>query len=267
MKTITMQALALVSLLPGLVQAQADTAVFENTWSGWLTTQEHPAWRIEDFVCFPGCPKAAHDYFGALLDDPANDQLPLDPLIGQTRGFIASWLRARSTPAGLALLDGNSEANDTNLDCHPYDFVRASMNPLPFRMVRDGNTLVINYEEWNRTRTIYLDGRDFPANLEASSLGYSIGRVEDGALVIETRGLVASTYPPVLLNAPGGHSEQLRSTERYTVLPGDTPVLTLELTLDDPGTLTEPYVYYKRWVATPGLELLTDSCADVPGVF
>jgi hypothetical protein len=44
-------------------------------------------------------------------------------------------------------------------------------------------------------------------------------------------------------------------------------MLTLELTLEDPGTLTEPYVYYKRWIATPNIEILTDSCSDRPGVF
>ena len=79
--------------------------------------------------------------------------------------------------------------------------------------------------------------------------------------------MAAPKVPPITINAAGGHSDQLRSIERYTVEQGDTPVLTLELTLEDPGTLTEPYVYTKRWIATPGIELLTDSCTDKPGVF
>jgi hypothetical protein len=209
----------------------------------------------------------SYDHLATLLDNPANDERPFSALVGETRAFITEYLRARSTPAGLALMDGNSEANDTNLDCHPYDFVRAATNPLPFQIVRNGATLTINYEEWNRTRTVYLDGRAFPEPLEATSLGYSIGRFEGDTLIIETRGVIASTYAPITINAPGGHSDQLSGVERYTVTPGDTPVLTLELTLEDPGTLTEPYVYYKRWIATPAIELLTDSCADKPGVF
>lgn len=269
MKTTRPIALALLSvaILPCLAFAQADTAPFEGVWSGWLTTQEHPAWVAEDYSCFVGCPKASYEHLASLLDNPANDARPFNELVGETRAFITDYLRARSTPAGLALMDGNSEANDTNLDCHPYDFVRAATNPLPFAIIRNGDSLTINYEEWNRTRTVYLDGRAFPERLEASSLGYSVGRVEGAALVIETRGLSASTYAPITINAAGGHSDQLRGVERYTVTPGDTPVLTLELTLEDPGTLTEPYVYYKRWIATPDIELLTDSCADKPGVF
>ncbi len=259
--------LVFVLLATSVTASAQDTAAFEGVWSGWLTTQEDPAWQVEDYLCFVGCPKASYEHLTALLDDPANDARPLDELTGETQSFIKDYLRARSTAAGLALMDGNGEANDTNLECHPYDFVRAATNPLPFEIVRTGDTLTISYEEWNRKRTVYLDGRKIPDLLEPSSLGYSVGHVEDGVLVIETRGLVASTYPPITINAPGGHSDQLQATERYTVTPGTTPMLTLELTLDDPGTLTEPYVYYKRWIATPGIAILTDSCSDRPGVF
>jgi hypothetical protein len=267
MKTRMARVLVFSSFLAGGALAQNDTASFEGVWSGWLTTQEHPAWQVEDYLCFVGCPKVSYDHLTTLLDNPANDARPLNELTGETRDFITAYLRARSTPDGIALMDGNSEANDTNLECHPYDFVRAATNPLPFQISRDGDTLMLNYEEWNRVRTVYLDGRAFPEPLEPSSLGYSVGRMENGALVIETRGLAASTYPPITINAAGGHSDQLRGIERYTVEAGATPILTLELTLEDPGTLTAPYVYYKRWIATPEIELLTDSCADKPGVF
>ncbi len=266
-RSVALVLLCCLSPLASLVRAQSDTAAFEGVWSGWLTTQEHEAWQVEDYLCFVGCPKAAYDHLTTLLDNTANDARPLGELTGETHTFITDYLRARSTPAGLALMDGNSEANDTNLECHPYDFVRSATNPLPFEIIRDGAVLTLKYEEWNRTRTVYLDGRAFPATLEPSSLGFSVGRVENGTLVIETRGLVASTYPPITINAAGGHSAQLKGTERYTVTPGETPILTLELTLDDPGTLTEPYVYFKRWIATPDIEILTDSCADRPGVF
>lgn len=249
-------------------QAQDEATAFEGVWSGWLTTQEHPAWQVEDYLCFVGCPKVAYEHLTTLLDNPANDERALGELTGETHAFITAYLRERSTPAGVALMDGNSEANDTNLDCHPYDYVRAATNPLPIEIIRNAdNTLTLNYEEWNRTRTVYLDGRAFPEPLEPSSLGYSVGRFEGGTLVIETRGLLASTYPPITINAAGGHSDQLKGIERYTVTPGETPMLTLELTLEDPGTLTAPYVYYKRWIGTPDIELLTDSCSDKPGVF
>jgi hypothetical protein len=268
-KTITTMFVLQIAttLLPLTSYAQSDTTPFEGVWSGWLTTQEDEAWRVEDYLCFVGCPKAAYDHLASLLDNPTNDERPLNELSGETRTFIVDYLRKNSTPAGLALMDSNNESNDTNLECHPYDFVRAATNPLPMQVSREGDTLVIKYEEWNRTRTVYLDGRPFPPVLDSSSLGYSTGRIDNGQLVIETRGLTASTYAPITINAPGGHSDQLTGVERYTLTAGATPVLTLELTLTDLATLSEPYVYTKRWIATPDIELLTDSCADKPGVF
>lgn len=249
------------------VFAQQDSAPFNGVWSGYLTSQHHEWWQVEDWACFVGCPKVAYEHLTALLDDPANDERPVAELVGQTRGFIDAYLRERSTAAGLALMAGNSEANDTNIACHPYDFVRAATNPLPLQISREGDTLTIRYEEWNRVRSVYMDGREFPATLEPSSLGYSIGHIENDTLVIETRGITASTYAPITINAAGGHSDQLRGTERYTIAAGDPTVLTLELTLEDPGTLSEPYVYFKQWIATPDIELLTDSCEDIPGEF
>ncbi|MGV3592413.1 MAG: hypothetical protein ACO1PZ_12045 [Gammaproteobacteria bacterium] len=245
----------------GCAYAQSDTAPFEGVWSSWLTTQEDTAWQVEDYLCFVGCPKAAYEHLSQLLGDPANDARPLDELSADTRTFITDWLRAHSTPDGLARMEGNAETSDANGDCRPYDFVRAVTNPLPVAIARDGATLTLTYEEGNRTRAVYLGDRAFPDPITASSLGYSLGHVdEDGALVIETRGLAASTYPPITINAAGGHSDQLHSIERYTVTPGDTPILTLELTLEDPVTLTAPYVYFKRWIATPDVELRADSC-------
>jgi hypothetical protein len=242
-------------------QAQRDTTAFEGVWSGWLTTQEDPAWQVEDYLCFVGCPKAAYEHLQALLADPANDKRPLDALSADTRTFITDWLRAHSTPDGLALMNDNAESDDATGECQLHDFVRAATNPLPIAIARNGNTLSLGYEEGGRMRTVFLGDRSFPDPLERSSLGYSIGHIdEDGALVVETRGLVASTYPPITINAIGSHSAELRTVERYSVIPGDTPMLSLELTLEDPVTLTEPYVYIKRWMATPEVELRSDGC-------
>jgi hypothetical protein len=243
--------------------AQGDTAAFEGVWSGWLTTQDDPAWQVEDYLCFTGCPQAAYEHLQALLTDPANDKRPLDALGADTRNFISTWLRAHSTRKGLALIDSNSETTDAGDECQPRDFVRATTNPLPLAITRDGNTLTLKYEEGARTRTVFLGDRSFPKPLAHSSLGFSIGHIDDdGALVIETRGLVASTYPPITINASGGHSDKLHTLERYTIIPGDTPMLALELTLEDTATLTAPYVYVKRWIATPDIELRAEGCAS-----
>jgi hypothetical protein len=43
--------------------------------------------------------------------------------------------------------------------------------------------------------------------------------------------------------------------------------LELELTVEDPVTFTEPYVVTKTWLSTPEVELLQDSCGDLPGIY
>src|SRR5690606_14152770 len=107
------------------VLAQGDTSAFEGIWSGWLTTQDDPAWQVEDYLCFVGCPKASYEHLSELLADPANDARPLDELSADTRTFITDWLRAHSTPEGLALMEGNVETTgDANSECQPHDLVR-----------------------------------------------------------------------------------------------------------------------------------------------
>jgi hypothetical protein len=252
----------LVGLLiaPTLVFAQQQLN-FEGTWSGVFTTQDHEFWNVEDFTCFAGCPPEAYAYLTSLLDDPANDEVPLEQLTGKVRPFMRAALAEILTPEGLELQNAGTPDNDPTLLCHPYGFAREATNPLPLMIRREGENLVIQYEEWSLSRTIYMDGRDHPANLEPTPLGHSIGRYEGSALVVETVGLSPDIYFSFL--SGGGYSDQARGIERYTL--ADNPRrMNLELTIEDPVTLREPYVMTKTWLYTPDLELLTDSCGDVP---
>ena len=62
---------------------------FLGVWSGVFTTQDNPYWQIEDYVCFPGCPDAVRNHLTSLLDDPANDEVPVDGLLGMAWGYAA----------------------------------------------------------------------------------------------------------------------------------------------------------------------------------
>jgi hypothetical protein len=246
--------------LPGFALAQP--SAFEGTWSGVFTTQDHEYWQVEDFSCFAGCPLPAYRYMQGLLDDPANDDRPLEEITGETMRFARRYLEERSTPEGLAQLDMPIPANDPSdrtLACSPYGFVRQSTNPLPLIIRREGEHLVIDYEEWSLSRTIYMDGRGHPDDLVSSPLGYSVGRYEDDDLVVETKGLT----PDFLFIGGGRHSGEAKGTERYS-LDENPRRLQLELTIEDPVMLRGPYVLTKTWLHTPEVELLEDSCEDLP---
>jgi hypothetical protein len=85
-------------------------------------------------------------------------------------------------------------------------------------------------------RTIYLDGRAHPKDLQPTYYGHSIGRWEGDTLAIDTVGFNESFW----LDRGGLPStEQLHTSERIT----RTSLTTLhyDLTVDDPGAYTRPW--------------------------
>lgn len=250
----------------GPARPPVDTAPFApflGTWSGVFTTQDNEFWGLEDWVCFAGCPPEAREHMAALLDDPANDERPVRDLMGESWGFGAQALTALLTPEGLAVQQENTPTNDPKLHCQPYGFVREVTNPLPIVIQLDGDTLLFRYEEWSLLRTVYLDGRPHPEHQTPTLLGHAVGRIEDGALVIET----ARVTPGWISDfTQAGYSAELTGVERYTV--HDNPRrLELELTIVDPVTLTGPHKLVKTWLATPDVELVHDMCSELPGKF
>jgi hypothetical protein len=250
--------LAAVSPWPALAQQHPS---FAGVWSGVFTTQDNPFWQVEDFSCFAGCTKKAYAFLQGLLDDKANDEKPLEALQGQFFGFHRTELKGKLTEAGLAIQDAQNEANDPTLLCQPYGWFRESTNPLPIQIREEGGNLVIRYEEWEKTRTIYMDGRGHPKTLTLTDMGHSIGRYEGDALVVDTVGLKGDIFFSFL--SGGGYADQARGHERYTIL--DSPRrMHLEITVEDSVNLEEPYTSTKTWLYTPDVQLVVDSCGDTP---
>jgi hypothetical protein len=248
---------ALAASCFGAAAQTADpVAPFLGTWSGVFTTQENEYWTFADIQCFVDCPKDFYDRLSALLADPANDATPAFALSGQANTASLAALDAMLTPLGKQVRAANKPENDPKfLNCQPYGFVREVTNPLPMRISRDGEHLLVRYEEWSLHRPIYMDGRPQPTRSTPTLLGHAVGRVENGALIVET-----TRVTPDLISdsSQAGHSGELTAVERYTVR--DKP-RRLELTL----TLTKPLVVTKTWLYTPEIELVQDTCNQQPG--
>lgn len=237
---------------------------FTGVWSGSITTQDNPYWQVEDMTCFAGCTPSSYAHLAALLDDPANDDTPIAELTGPGfYGLNREEFTAKLTPEGLALQEAHTVANDPALACEPYGFVRAATNPLPMRIHEENGHLVMDYEEWNQSRTIYMDGRDHPADGPHTPLGHSTGRYDGDALVVETAQISGDVFLSWLTG--GAYSDETTGVERYEIR-DDPRRLTLELTVRDLVTLAEPWVFIKTWLSTPDVELVEDSCTDRPGV-
>ena len=255
-------ALLTVSLTAS-AQSDDPLAPFLGTWSGYFTTQEDPFWHAEDLICFPGCPLEMYQHLAELVRDPANDKRSFGDLVSEATALADKKLDSILTPLGRQVRAANGPDNDPKLHCQPYGFVREATNALPLIIRRDGDDLLIHYEEWSLLRTIYMDGRPHPEHRTPTLLGHSVGRVENGVLIVET----AQVNPDWISDSThAGHSGELTAVERYSVLDGPRR-LELELTIRDPATLTAPYVITKTWLATPDVELLQDRCSALPGKF
>ena len=79
-------------------------------------------------------------------------------------------------------------------------------------------------------------------------LGYSIGRWDGDALVVETSGFNDRVWLNITAHP---HTTALRVTERYRR--PDFGTLELQMTIDDPGAYTKP------WTVTVNKQLLVDT--------
>jgi hypothetical protein len=254
---------ALVALPFGAAAQTADPAEpFLGTWSGVFTTQDHEYWTFADLQCFVGCPLDLYNHLSALLANPANDSRPAMALGGESSTAWRAAFEAMLTPLGRQVRAANKPEDDPKfLNCQPYGFVREVTNPLPMQIRRDGEHLLIRYEEWSLLRPIYMDGRPHPLQRTPSLLGHSVGRVENGALIVES----AVVTPDIISDeSQAGHSGALTAVEQYTVR--DNPRrLELTFTLTDPTMFTKPLVITKTWLYTPEIELVQDTCNQQPG--
>jgi hypothetical protein len=104
-------------------------------------------------------------------------------------------------------------------------------------------------------RTVYMDGRQHPANVTPTYYGHSIGRWEGDTLVIDTVGYNESFW----LDRRGmPHTNQLHTIEKFTRT--DSNTIRYEATIDDPGAYTAPWTgsFTLRW--EPNTELFEYVC-------
>jgi hypothetical protein len=93
-------------------------------------------------------------------------------------------------------------------------------------------------------RVVHLDRTAPPPGTARSTLGYSTGRFDGNALIIETSNFVAATLEP---RERVMHSADLELTERLEVNP-QTHDLEITWTIDDPVVFKEPYTQTELYV-------------------
>jgi hypothetical protein len=102
-----------------------------------------------------------------------------------------------------------------------------------------GRLTILGESDGNRLRRIWTDGRPMPADPDPSFHGYSVGRWEGDALVVETRGILPQVYLAVseAVGVPNGGDMVIR--ERIHLIRPD--VLAFDMEITAPRILTRPW--------------------------
>jgi hypothetical protein len=152
---------------------------------------------------------------------------------------------APAFPAGPQLTPAYAEKRRANqakgaedsqaANCLPPGMPGIMGQPYPMEFLLTPGLVTIVIEAYSQVRHIYTDGRPLPDDPDQKFFGTSIGRWDNGTLVVETVG-----FSPQTEIAPGTpHGDHMKIVERFTLTDPDT--MTIETTVTDPEALTAPY--------------------------
>jgi hypothetical protein len=141
--------------------------------------------------------------------------------------------------------------------CKPTGVPWINSIPLPYKIVQTPQVIFILYEESTVFRQVFLDGRKPVENAVPRFMGYSTGRWNGDALVVDTVGVTDQTWLDGLGHP---HTDQLHLIERFHRR--DAGHLDIEVTVDDPGAYTRPITYTITTTAVPEDDLLEYFCTD-----
>ena len=181
--------------------------------------------------------------------------------VWQGRGGLNQGLAALSlTEKGLAA----QERYDLELDtpravCVGDPTPTTLSNRLYLNKIEISEDIVVIRNEFLDTeRTIHMDGRGHPENDERTLHGHSIGHWEDGTLIVDTR-LFADHRSPygVATGVPSGAQKHVFETY---VLSEDGTRAVIDIFLEDPEYLAEPFEGRVEWDYTPDFEFYRFDC-------
>jgi len=229
--------------------------------------------RLAALALLLASPAAAQDtppdfsgFWGPVFDlsEPAADmvaQLPENTVVIDDTG-VAEFPRGEYgglvlTPEAVAHAESWQAEDELALNrvCLPQSIVYALQGPFPFEIHQTPTLIVIRYEYFDQTRLVHMDGREHPADVPLSKMGYSTGVWDGDELVIETSHIAAST----ITNNGLDHSDGIRMTERYRIDP-TSGRMTATQWFSDPATITNNGARWIEWERRPGQYVYPYEC-------
>ena len=147
--------------------------------------------------------------------------------------------------------------DDPTAQCIVGGVPRNDLVPYPFKILQVPGMVVILYEAVQSFRQIFTDGRPLPKDPNGAWLGYSIGKWEGDAFVVETAGFNDNVW---IDNNGKPATEALRVTERFHRK--DFGHMDVLITIDDPKAYTKPWSVTVPLILQPDNELIEYICNE-----
>ena len=152
--------------------------------------------------------------------------------------------------------------DDPTASCWFPGVPRIMQSPYPLQIVQTKDYLVLLFEYMHMFRSIPLNNRPHPQNMEPSFMGDSTAHWDGDTLIVDTVGL--KDAPWTWLDTAGHqHSDALHVIERFT---RDGDKIDYEYTVDDPGMYNKPWAHKRPLTPlkiVPGLpELIEYNCDE-----
>ena len=130
-------------------------------------------------------------------------------------------------------------ADNPIIECVPPGMPGLMGNPYPMEFTQVGDNIELRFEEFDALRIIHVgDSVADPADVPLSHLGYSVGRWEGETLVVDT----SRVNWPYFNRTGAPQTENVKINERFTVVENGNRLEWI-LTVDEPATLAEPFVF------------------------
>ncbi len=147
------------------------------------------------------------------------------------------------TEAGTAVAAGYVREDHPRFNCKSVNiFDDWTFDQMVNRIVQTDDTIYITYGFMDIVREIHLDLEDHPTDIDPSISGHSIGRWEDGVLIVDTIGFEPGylVAPPVTGQGAVMNSGELHVVERFS-LSDDGLTLNRSFEGEDPVNLVGQY--------------------------
>jgi hypothetical protein len=153
-------------------------------------------------------------------------------------------------------VEENSKENP-DAHCLPLGVMQLHTHGQPRKMVQTPGLIVIIYEANSGLRQIFTDGRPMPKDPEPWWYGYSVGKWDGDALVVES----AHFRDLGWLDVEGSPlTDQGRIIERFRR--PDYGHLEIEVTIDDPKAYTKPWTVTVHQKLMPETDLIEFICQE-----